>query len=259
MNTAWVTIADYQYYHHIAKLCLPSWDKLPGEKFLITDLTETDLPHMTTIAWDSVKNHNSVFLKNCKSNKAYNFWKKMQAQNWALCNLTGYDFVVLMDSDIESYNFDPGQFENILWSMRQQGLMWATSHRMNHILSKESMVLDAGIIIFDLANPNLRSWRNAYQQIWESGAIYYLPHPYDGDAVICMMRHHPSLRFGFYTIGKGQNFYPMGFMHWGSGVGKQRRRTLTDQQRQEVIHTLATQYPPYPFHCVETVDYLKLN
>jgi hypothetical protein len=46
--------------------------------------------------------------------KQLNFWRKMQSQVWAIQNLTEYDFVFLLDTDVEILDFDQEYFDNVI-------------------------------------------------------------------------------------------------------------------------------------------------
>ena len=212
-NIAWSGLADAEYYHYIAKYCLPSWNKLPGDKFIVHDSDVINQENITIVNWPAVVNQRAIFPKKCKKTKSHNFWRKMQSQVWAVKNLKNYKWLVLLDTDIEIIDFKEDKFLEILSEMKEQDLMWATgeSHKNN---------LDAGHIIFDMEHPKIDQWVIDYENIWESGKIFELHRSYDGDAVESMFPEYPSYKIKNFDYGTGFHVYDIGTVHYGSKLPK---------------------------------------
>jgi hypothetical protein len=215
MNIAWAGLADKKYYEYIAKYCLPSWGNLPGEKFLVTDDISLPIDYLQLIDYNSIENKNSKFLAGSK--KVHGFWRKMQSQVWAVKNLQSYDFVVLLDTDIEIIEFNNSEFERILNEFKESNLVWATgrSQRRGH---------DSGFIIFNMKHSDRIPLINAYENIWESGEIASLNKAYDGNAVEQLLETTPSYKIKNNDCGKGLHHYKeLGMVHWGSKEPKEQR------------------------------------
>ena len=73
MKINWSGLADEKYYEYIAKYCLPSWKKLPGEKFIVHDSDVITHEHLTVVPWKNVANFESDYwVKYNKSKKKTN-------------------------------------------------------------------------------------------------------------------------------------------------------------------------------------------
>lgn len=214
MKIAWSGLADKKYYEYIAKYCLPSWGNLPGDVYLVTDDVTLPVKGMTVVDYNSIENKESKFLAGSK--KVHNFWRKMQSQVWAIKNLTQYDYVVLLDTDIEVFNFNNEMFAEIINDFEQSGLVWATgrSQRGGH---------DSGFIIFNMSHAARLPLINTYENIWESGEIEGLDKAYDGNAVEMLLETTPSLKIKNNDYGKGLHIYDVGVVHWGSKEPKADR------------------------------------
>lgn len=213
---AWSGLADANYYNVIAQYCLPSWNKLPGKKFIVHDSNLINEPFIEVIDWNCVPNNNSNFLKNSPSKKTWNFWRKMQSQVWAIRNLTDCDFLVLLDTDIEILDFDHEMFEKELGCFLESNLVWATgeSNRGGH---------DSGFIILNMNHPNLKELTDYYENIWETDKIFKLTKGYDGHAVESMFPIYPSYKIKNRDYGSGLHVYDLGLVHYGSKIPKQLR------------------------------------
>lgn len=218
---AWSGLADLKYYNHIAKYCLPSWKNLPGDRFLVTDTNTIDIPDIQYIQWDKVVNLNSKFPTLCDKTKPMSFWRKMQSQVWALRNLRGYQWVILLDTDVEIHQFNFNYFKKLIKSIEKSGLIWATgeSHRGG---------LDAGHIIVNMNHPDLDKLINHYENIWESGKIFELERYYDGHAVESMFNEFPSYKIPNFDHGGGLHTYDLGTVHYGSKLPKALRAVWPD-------------------------------
>lgn len=213
---AWSGIADTTYWKVIAKYCVPSWKKLPGDKFLVYDGSDINLDFIKMIDWNTVYNKNSKFLSMTHKSKPLGFWRKMQGQIWAARNLKNYDFLVLLDTDVEILDFDEELFYSEIEKLKESNLIWATG-------CSQSGGLDAGHIILRLDHPDLQQLINEYENIWESGKILKLRKWYDGDAVESLFEKYPSHRIKNRDYGSGLHVYKIGTVHWGSKLPKQLR------------------------------------
>lgn len=217
MKIAWSGLADKKYWEYIAKFCVPSWNQLLGDKYVVTDDMSLPITGVTLIDYNSIENKNSRFLAGSK--KVHNFWRKMQSQVWAVKTLTDYDFVILLDTDIEAIEFNTEEFYRIIDNFKKSGLVWATgrSQRQGH---------DSGFIIFNMAHPDKDMLISKYENIWESGNIVNLPKAYDGDAVESLLLEHESYKVYNVDCGKGLHHYQgLNIVHWGSKEPKQLRST----------------------------------
>jgi hypothetical protein len=205
----WSGLADENYYNYIAKFCLPSWKKLPGEKYIIHDSNKISINGLKIIDWNIVYNNSAKFLSLTNRLKPMNFWRKMQSQVWAIRNLKKCDFLILLDTDIEILNFDKDLFLNEISNFKQSNLIWATgeSNRGGH---------DSGFIILNMSHPQLEELTNYYENIWESGDIFKLDKWYDGHAVESMFEKYPSYKIKNRDYGKGFHLYELGLAHYGS-------------------------------------------
>lgn len=215
MKVVWSGLADKNYFEYIAKYCLPSWSKLSGEKYIISD-DNLNLKNLKIIPWNSVGNKDAKFLKLTDRFKPLNFWRKMQSQVWAIRNLTDCDFLVLLDTDIEILDFDLELFKKELECFKESNLIWATgeSNRNSH---------DSGFIILNMHHPDLKELTDHYENIWESGNIFKLAKWYDGHAVESMFEKYPSYKIKNRDYGSGLHVYNLGMVHWGSKLPKQLR------------------------------------
>lgn len=218
MNIAWSGLADEKYWKYIAKFCVPSWKKLPGDKYIITDSDQLNLSYAKIIKQENVLNKNAKFLKMSDNKKQGNFWRKMQSQVWALRNLKQYDWLVLLDTDVEILDFDQDKFYEEIENLKKSNLIWATGQ-------SQLRKLDAGHIIINMRHPQLTDLTNHYENIWETGDIFKLNRPYDGDAVESMFSIYPSHRLKNRDYGKGLHLYEIGTVHWGSKEPKSLRNT----------------------------------
>lgn len=213
----WSGLADKKYYDYIAKYCLPSWESLPGEKYIVHDSNVLKFPFVNVISQEQTLNRKSKFQTDKVKTKTNNFWKKMQAQVWAIRNLTNCDFLVLLDTDIEVLNFDKVLFDQELKNLKKSNCVWATgqSNRNGH---------DSGFIILNMQHSLLNELTNHYENIWESKEIYNLRKPYDGDAVESMINNnYPSYKIPNIDYGSGFHVYNIGFVHYGSKIPKSLR------------------------------------
>jgi hypothetical protein len=231
----WSGLADNNYYEAIAKYCLPSWEKLPGKKFVIHDANSICITDVEIIPWEHVPNNDANFLKTNPKKKPWNFWRKMQSQVWAIRNLKDCDFFILLDTDIEILDFDELKFERELDNLRTSGNVWATG-------KSQLQKLDAGFIIIDMQHPKVSELTNYYENIWESNTITTLPKGYDGDAVESMFPIYPSYRLSNRDYGNGLHIYAVGAVHWGSKIPKALRaawegdgKSLVEKHLSEIV------------------------
>lgn len=231
----WSGLADKLYWDYIAKYCVPSWNKLPGKKYIVHDDSLITFPFIQIVDWKNVPDNNSKFLKTDPSKKPLNFWKKMQSQVWAIRNLKDCDFLILLDTDIEILDFDIEKFETELDNFKQSNLIWATgeSNRRGH---------DSGFIVLNMSHPKLKELTDYYENIWESGDIYKLEKYYDGHAVESMLPIYPSYKIRNRDYGKGLHLYDLGLVHYGSKLPKQLRaewsgdgKSLVEKRLSEIV------------------------
>ena len=214
MRIAWSGLADSNYYHYIAKYCLPSWRKLPGDKYIIHDAKDIEDPNFNIIDWQTSYNRYSKFTEFCNRTKPMNFWRKMQSQIWALKNLRAYDFVVLMDTDVEVFSFNNNEFQSIIDGIKNTNVIWATGQSQKN-------KLDAGHIVVNLHDSKLDELIYDYENIWESGDIFKLRRYYDGEAVNSLITDkYPSYKIRNTDHGGGLHTYTLGTVHYGSKIPK---------------------------------------
>ena len=231
----WSGLADSKYYEYIAKFCLPSWTMLPGEKFVIHDGDLIDIPGINIVPWEGIPNEQSKFIANQPKKKPWNFWRKMQSQVHAVRTQKDCDFLVLLDTDIEVFDFNTKLFSQELENLLTSGLVWATGQ-------SQLRKLDAGFIIINMKHPSREQLMNDYEDIWESGKIYTLEKGYDGDAVESLFEKYPSYRLKNRDYGSGLHVYDLGVIHWGSKVPKELRaawtgdaKSLLDKRLSEIV------------------------
>lgn len=221
MKIKWSGLADEKYYEYIAKYCLPSWNKLPGEKYIVHDSNKINHDFLKIIKSKKVDNYNSPFWKIQKARKkTNNFWRKMQSQVWAVRNIKDCDFLVLLDTDIEVLDFNQELFEQELNNFIESGYVWATGR-------SQSRLHDSGFIVFNMKHPNLHTLVDEYENIWDSGEIFNLKKSYDGNAVESMFEKWPSYKIMNTDYGKGLHIYDVGVVHYGSKMPKQMRAECT--------------------------------
>ena len=229
MIIKWSGLADANYYEHIAKYCLPSWEKLPGEKYIVHDSNLIKHDFINVVDWNDVGNYDCdwINIHNNKKKKTNNFWRKMQSQVWAIRNLTDCDLVALIDTDIEVLDFDQTAWENEMKKFLKSGHVWATGR-------SQSRLHDSGMIVFNMKHPKLHDLINEYENIWNSGSIFNLAKSYDGHAVESMFDEWPSYKIMNTDYGKGFHVYDLGFVHYGSKIPKELRRTKTVEGKEIV-------------------------
>tara|TARA_B110000259_G_scaffold147876_1_gene166760 strand:- start:45 stop:803 length:759 start_codon:yes stop_codon:yes gene_type:complete len=221
MKIIWSGLADEKYYEYIAKYCLPSWEKLPGEKYVIHNSNKINYKFLNMITADKTENYNSPFWDIQKSKKkTNNFWRKMQSQVWAVRNIKDCNFLVLLDTDIEVLDFNEDMFNSELEKFIASGYVWATGR-------SQSRLHDSGFIIFNMNHPDLHTLVNEYENIWDSGEIFNLKKSYDGNAVESMFEKWPSYKIMNTDYGKGLHIYDVGVVHYGSKMPKQMRAECT--------------------------------
>jgi len=229
MIVKWSGLADKDYYEYIAKYCLPSWSKLPGEKYIVSDLKSLPYNFLNLTPWEEVGNYDCdwINIHNNLKTKTNNFWRKMQSQVWAVRNIPNCDFVALIDTDIEVLDFDVRAFENEMDKFVESGHPWATGR-------SNSRLHDSGMIIFNMHHENTQQLIDEYQNIWDSGAILELKKSYDGHAVESMFEKWPSYKIMNTDYGKGFHVYDLGFVHYGSKIPKELRRN-TKSPGQKIV------------------------
>lgn len=219
MKIKWSGLADEKYYNYIAKYCLPSWKKLPGEKYIVHDSNKINQSFLNVVDWKDVGNYSSPFWKiQTSRKKTNNFWRKMQSQVWAGRNLRDCDFIVLLDTDIEVLDFDNALFNQSLEEFKSTNCIWATG-------KSNSRLHDSGFIILNANHRDLDTLLDYYENIWNSGEIFNLKKSYDGNAVESMFDLYPSYKFKNTDYGKGLHVYDIGLVHYGSKIPKQMRST----------------------------------
>jgi len=225
----WSGLADKDYYEYIAKYCLPSWKKLPGEKVIVHNDNVVNFPFLRVINQDTVLNRGCDFLKTNPKKKTLNFWRKMQSQVWAIRNLTSCDFLVLLDTDIEVLDtFNEEKFNLELDKFKESNLPWATGR-------SHSRLHDSGFIVLKIDHPLIKELTNYYENIWESGQIYKLKKSYDGHAVESMFEKYPSYKIMNTDYGKGFHVYDLGWVHYGSKIPKSIRNSNPDKSGAEIV------------------------
>jgi hypothetical protein len=231
----WSGLADENYWKYIAQFCVPSWTKLPGTKYIITESKNIHIPSIEIVDWKIVPGTNANFLKLSKKTKQNNFWRKMQSQVWALKNLTDCDVLVLLDTDVEIINYDSAKFEKCLDEFLASGLVWATGE-------SQQRKLDAGHIFINTKHPNLKELIFEYEDYWNSGKIFALDKAYDGNVVEDMFNKYPSFKIKNRDYGSGMHIYDIGTVHWGSKEPKLLRaewkgdgKSLVDKRLSEII------------------------
>jgi len=228
MKIKWSGIADEKYYEYIAKYCLPSWYKLPGEKYIINDGTSIKHDFLKVINWNEVGDYTAPFWQIQKERKkTNNFWRKMQSQVWAVRNIKNCDFLVLLDTDIEVLDFNETMFREELQKFIDSDYVWATGR-------SQSRLHDSGFIVFNMNHPQLHNLVNEYEDIWNSGEIFNLNKSYDGNAVESMFDKWPSYKIMNTDYGKGLHIYDIGFVHYGSKVPKSMRAEWPDDPTQKL-------------------------
>jgi hypothetical protein len=213
---AWSGLADKIYWEYIAKFCVPSWTKLPGDKFVIHDGKSIKIKGITTVSWEEANDPGARYLQLSNNKKSGNFWRKMRSQLWAIENLKDYDIVVLLDTDVEILDFDTQKFEKILKDLVDSNMIWATGE-------SQLRKLDAGHIVINMKHPDVSKLFSEYEDMWNSGKIFNLRHSYDGDVVESMLEKYPSLKIQNRDYGSGLHVYEIGTVHWGSKLPKQLR------------------------------------
>lgn len=221
----WSGLADEKYYNVIAKYCLPSWTVLPGDKNIIHDGNSIHIDSIRITPWDEADNKKSKFLLRNPSKKVWSFWRKMRSQVWAARKFKEqYDFVVLLDTDIEILNsFDKNKFEEELDKFIDSDLVWATGR-------SQSRLHDSGFIILNTSHKLYDNVISDYEDIWEGDdcKLSLLAKPYDGHAVESMFEKHPSYKIMNTDYGKGLHVYDLGMVHYGSKIPKSIRSNSTD-------------------------------
>jgi hypothetical protein len=144
----------------------------------------------------------------------------MRSQVWAARKFKEkYDFVVLLDTDIEILNsFDKNKFEEELDKFIDSDLVWATGR-------SQSRLHDSGFIILNTSHNLYDNVINDYEDIWEGDdcKLSLLAKPYDGHAVESMFETFPSYKIMNTDYGRGLHVYDLGFVHYGSKIPKSLR------------------------------------
>lgn len=214
MRIAWSGLADSNYYNYIAKYCIPSWRKLPGDKYIVHDAKDITDPIFNIIDWNYAYNRYNKFTTFCNRTKPINFWRKMQSQIWALKNLRNYDWIILLDTDVEVFDFNQEEFESIIKGIIETKVIWATGESQKN-------KLDAGHIVVNMRDSRLDQLMFDYENIWESGDIFKLRRYYDGEALDSLIKtKYPSYKIKNTDHGGGLHTYTLGTVHYGSKIPK---------------------------------------
>jgi hypothetical protein len=230
-NVAWSGLADAKYYELIAKYCIPSWTKLPGDKYIVHDNNIINIPRFNIVQWNDIYNQENLFTEFCNRTKPVNFWRKMQSQVWALRNLRQYEYVVLLDTDVEIVKFNQEEFDEILDGLTQSKHIWATGESQ---LKK----LDAGHIVVNMSDPRLDQLLYDYENIWESKKILELDRAYDGEAVESLFEKYPSYKIKNTDHGGGLHTYTLGTVHYGSKIPKKIRSLWTGSTEDMILEMI---------------------
>lgn len=206
---AWSGLADERYWDLIARFCVPSWINLPGDKFIIHDSNKINIPEINVINWSTVNNVSSKFLKLTDKSKPLSFWRKMQSQLWAVKNLKKYDFVILLDTDVEVINWNKDKFEDILNQMIESNSIWAVGESQRN-------GIDSGHIIINMKHPDVEKLFTEYENFWETGEILKLRKWYDGHVIENLIERYPFVKIKNRDYGSGLHVYQIGTVHWGS-------------------------------------------
>lgn len=229
---AWSGLADGRYWDMIARFCVPSWVNLPGDKFIVHDDNKIKIKDINVVNWNNIYNRNASFLKITDRTKPLNFWRKMQSQLWAINNLKNYDFVILMDTDVEVIDFNEEKFEKVLDDLIESNLIWATGE-------SQRRALDAGHIVVNMHHPDVTKLFNDYENVWESGDILKLNKAYDGNVVESLLEKYPSVKIRNRDYGSGLHVYGIGTVHWGSKEPKTLRANWTSDGKSLVEKRLS--------------------
>jgi len=213
LNIAWTGLADSVYYHYIAKYCLPSWQTLPGNKFIVHDAADISLSNIEIVDWNKIYNKNNTFTKKYQRTKPLNFWRKMQSQIWALKSLTNYDFVILLDTDVEITGINMNILNDTFRELKNSNYIWA-------IGQSQKNKLDAGHIIVNMNHQQVKRLIFDYEEVWESGKIFEFRRFYDGNAIEYLQEHYPSIKINNIDHGGGLHTYELGTVHYGSKFPK---------------------------------------
>jgi len=155
----------------------------------------------------------------------------MQSQIWALKNLRNYDWVILLDTDVEVFNFDHEEFENIIKAVVDTGVIWATGQSQKN-------KLDAGHVVVNMRDQRLDQLMYDYENIWESGDIFKLRRFYDGEALDSLIKSkYPSHKIENIDHGGGLHTYKLGTVHYGSKIPK-ILRTLWDGNNNHLVEQM---------------------
>jgi hypothetical protein len=230
-NVAWSGLADAKYYEFIAKYCIPTWSKLLGDKYVVHDDNIINIPGINIVQWNDIYNQGNLFTEFCNRTKPVNFWRKMQSQVWALRTLRNYDFVVLLDTDVEIIKFNQEEFDEILNALVEGKYIWATGESQ---LKK----LDAGHIIVNMSDPRLDQLLYDYENIWESKKIFELDRAYDGEAVESLFEKYPSYKIKNTDHGGGLHTYTLGTVHYGSKIPKKVRSLWTGSTEDMILEMI---------------------
>jgi hypothetical protein len=229
MKIAWITLADKSYYKNYAEKLLPSWNVLPGDKFLVTDFNPI-IEHFSIVDWNTINDPLSKFINQfSKSKKENNFWRKMLTQTWAVNNLQPYDILVLLDSDIEVTSFNETQFFKEINLLKENDVLWSIGLKSSEdILKYKNKVvtepsIDSGFIIVNNTHSNKDITFNEYKDFWETGKIRNLKKAADGEVMSEMIKKYNCNFLKTKMTGPGQIVYDIGFYHY---AGKKNKEDL---------------------------------
>jgi hypothetical protein len=74
-----------------------------------------------------------------------------------------------------------------------------------------------------MKHPDVEKVFLEYEDVWNSGKIFNLPHAYDGDVLDSILIKYPSSKIRNRDYGSGLHVYEIGTVHWGSKLPKQLR------------------------------------
>lgn len=213
---AWAGLADDIYWKMIARFCIPSWEHLPGDKFVIHDSNSIRESHISVVPWKDAYNENAKFLKTTNKNKTINFWRKQQSQLWAVRNLKKYDFLILLDTDVEVIGWNQEEFDKVVEELLSSNCVWAVGE-------SQLRKIDAGHILINMRHPDVDKLFSEYEDYWESGKIFDLAKTYDGHVIEELLKKYPHVKIKNRDYGSGLHVYGIGTVHWGSKLPKQLR------------------------------------
>lgn len=172
MNITWISsISSIRFPTYRA--AIKTWKDLPGNKVLLMDGDQEQIPGINVVDFWSVIDKNCNWLKEIRFTKAHRFWFKGSSLYYALKNFKS-DYVIWIDADVFVKKTIDKEFLDI------GEHLFSTMYFKSNNPEKPEYVAETGLQIFNMHHKDIQRYADEYYNFWESLEILNLYRAYDG-------------------------------------------------------------------------------